>query len=374
MTGGRRKPDQLGLLWLGCDTLSWLRLLASNSFAVHRSRWAAAAAVSVFSLFHTVLRCLQQVTCGWLVTDTRIRAAPVFILGHWRTGTTLLHELLTLDPRHACPTTYDCFAPHHFVISRSWLPKLLGWPLPDRRGVDNMAAGWQHPQEDEFALCLLGVPSPYRRMAFPNQPPDDGSLDLSGLSPLELRRWKAALYQLAQGLTLVNRGRRLILKSPTHTCRIPTLLQLFPDARFVSLVRDPYVVYPSTLHLWRFLYTVHGLQPPAWQDLPEFILGTFVHMDERLQEGKRLLAPGRFQELRYEDLVRDPVGQLEALYQALDLGDFTAARPHIEAYLPLIRAYETNRYILTAEERQAITDRWGEVIRRYGYPTRQDSE
>src|SRR5687768_18104609 len=46
---------------------------------------------------------------------------------------------------------------------------------------------------------------------------------------------------------------RSILKSPPHTCRVPTLLRLFPDARFVHIVRDPYAVYPSTLHLWRIL-------------------------------------------------------------------------------------------------------------------------
>jgi hypothetical protein len=360
-------------LWFGCDTLAWARLLASGSFAVHRSRWGAAAAVSVVSLFHTALSWLQQATCARLVADTPIVAAPVFILGHWRTGTTLLHELLALDRRNAFPTTYDCLLPHHFVISRSWLPRLLGWLLPNRRPVDNMAAGWQRPQEDELALCLLGLPSPYQRIAFPNRPTDDDFLlDLSSLPPAALRRWKASLYNLVQGLTLVNGGRRLILKSPPHTCRIPILLELFPEARFVHLVRDPYVVYPSTLHLWRSLYTAHGLEPPAWQVLPERILRTFVHVYDRLEEGKRLLAPGRFHELRYEELVRDPVEQLEAMYQALGLDDFAAVRPHVEAYLPQVRAYKTNRYVLTAAESRAITARWGDVIQRYGYRARED--
>ena len=101
--------------------------------------------------------------------------------------------------------------------------------------------------------------------------------------------------------------------------------------------------------------------------MQEHILETFVHMFDRLEEGKRLIPRGRFHELRYEDLVQDPVGQLRTLYSALDLGDFEPARPHIEAHVASLKGYETNRYVLTAAEREVITERWGNVIRRYGY-------
>jgi hypothetical protein len=307
------------------------------------------------------------------VARTSVRHAPVYVLGHRRTGTTLLHELLARDPRHAFPTTYDCFAPHHFLLSRPWLPRLLGWLMPSRRPMDNMAAGWDRPQEDEFALCLLGQRSPYERIAFPNRPEAGaGALDLMGLTPGERRGWERAFYRLVQRLTCGHGGRRLVLKSPPHTCRIPTLLRLFPDARFVHIVRDPYVVYPSTLHLWRVLFAAHGLQRPSWEELPEHVLGSFVLLYERLEEGKRLLGPGRFHELRYEDLVQDPVGRLEELYRGLDLGDFEPARPAALAYLAGLGTYEPNRYLLTGEERRTITSRWGPVIRRYGYSVQVD--
>jgi hypothetical protein len=199
-----------------------------------------------------------------------------------------LHELLACDPCHAFPTTYECFAPNHFLITGSWLPHLLGQLMPSRCPMDNVAAGWDHPQEDEFALCLLGQPSLYRRIAFPNRPAGDvGALDLHGLSPPALRGWKATYLRLLQALTIKNGGRRLILKSPPHTCRIPTLLEMFPDARFIQIVRNPYDVYPSTLHLWRFLYAIHGLQPPTWRGMQEHILDSFVQMYDRLEEGKR---------------------------------------------------------------------------------------
>jgi hypothetical protein len=360
-------------LWLGCDAFAWLRLLARNRFAVQPSRWHVVLIVSVASVFHTALRFVQQTVYGRRVAATAVTAAPLFVLGHWRTGTTLLHELLAQDPRHAAPTTYECMSPHHFLVTGSWLPRLFRWMVPSRRPMDNVAAGLDRPQEDEFALCLLGQPSPYERIAFPNRPAAGaGALDLCGLAPRALRRWKLALYRLVQALTLAHAGRRLVLKSPPHTCRIPTLLELFPDARFVHVVRDPYAVYPSTLHLWRVTYTINGLQRPSWAELPEYILETFVRLYGRLEEGQRLIRPGRFHELRYEDLVRDPLGQLEAVYRGLGLGDFAPARPQVEAYLAGVSGYQTNRHFLTPDEERAVTRRWGAVIRRYGYPVRPD--
>ena len=370
MKPAARRTEWSPNVWLGCDAVAWGRLLMRNRFAVHRSKWRVATVVSAMSLVHTGLRLVQQTVYGRQTARTPIPKAPVFILGHWRAGTTLLHELLSRDPLHAFPTTYECFVPHHFLISRSWWPRLFGWLMPRHRPMDNVAVGWERPQEDEFALCLMGQPSPYARIAFPNRPPADDNADLRGLSPPARRRWKSAFYRLIQQLTLAHRGRRLILKSPPHTCRIPTLLELFPDARFVHIIRDPYAIYPSMLHFRRLMSCAHGFQQPAWEGLQESILETFVQMYDRLEEGKRLLPPGRFHELRYEDLVRDPIGRLEAIYRQLDLGVFALARPHVEAYLAGLKDYQTNRYALTAAEQRAITCRWGDVIRRYGYTIR----
>jgi hypothetical protein len=354
-------------VWIGCDAFAWTRLLVRHRFAVHWTKWYVAAAVSLIAGVHTALRMLQTVMYGRQVSGTQIDKAPVFIIGHWRSGTTLLHELLIRDPRHAFPTTYECFSPHHFLISRSWMPKCFNWLMPSRRPMDNMPAGWDRPQEDEFALALLGQPSPYERFAFPNGPADDGALDLRVLSRQAIAQWKSTFLRFLRQVTLLNGGRRLILKSPPHTCRFPVLLELFPAARFVHIVRDPYVVFPSTVNLWKSLYRNQVLQRPNTDRLAETVLDTFVKMHARLDEDRKLVPAGQFCELRYEDLLRDPVRGLEAVYRDLNLGDFEPARKQIEAYVAGMKSYETNRYDLSSADCDAVTRRWGHVIRKYGY-------
>jgi hypothetical protein len=354
-------------MWEGCEFFAWLRLLARNRFAVGPRYLYIAAIVTAVSFWHTVLRLVEEAAYGRRVRRTAFPEPPVFIVGHWRTGTTLLHELLILDHRHTAPTTYECLDANNFLLTESWLPKLLPFLMPSRRPMDNMAAGWDHPQEDEFALCMLGQPSPYLTIAFPNRPPQgQEALDLDGLSPRARQAWGRALVDFLRRVTCRRPG-RLILKSPTHSCRIRHLLRLFPDARFVHIVRNPYLVFPSTLNLWKSLYETHGMQQPTFAGLDEHVFRTFEHLYEKLEEGKRLLRPGQFHELRYEDLVRDPVGEMRALYERLGLGGFEEVRPRLEQYLAGSRDYKTNRYALAPAVRAEVGRRWGDVIRRYGY-------
>lgn len=353
-------------VWIGCSFPAWARLLIRNRFAVHPSRWHFAVLFTLVSAVNSVLGWLQRILFDGRVAKTAIADAPIFIVGHWRTGTTLLHELLVLDDRHTGPTGFECVAPQHFLLTERFAP-WAGFMVSKHRAMDNMDLSLHHPQEDEFVWCMLGQPSPYLTLAFPNRPPrHERYLDLEQLTLRELEAWKRTLFKFVQQLYF-RRRKAVILKNPNHSFRIKVLLDVFPQAKFIHIIRDPYVVYPSSIHLLKSLSRVHSLQRPTFQGLEERILATYVELYRKLDEGRELVDPSQFYELRYEDLIADPEGQLRRLYEHLGLGGFEQYRPRLRQYLADHADYETNTYELSAADRAVVAERWGEIIRRYDY-------
>jgi len=90
-------------------------------------------------------------------------------------------------------------------------------------------------------------------------------------------------------------------------------------------------------------------------------------MHRKLDETRGLVDPRRFHELKYEDLVADPVAQVQQIYENLQLGEFEVVRPRLEEYLSGQKDYKTNRYEMDPVLKAEITRRWGQVIEKYGY-------
>ncbi len=359
-----KQPGWMPHIWNGCDVITWFALLRRNRFAVHPRHWYIAAVVSVLAIVNTLLGLAERAIFGHAFAKAAITKPPIFLIGHWRSGTTLLHELMICDDQFGFPTTYQCLMPHHFVLTEWLLSRVLRFLLPKTRPMDNMAAAFDRPQEDEFAMCMLGAPSPYSAIAFPNRPPcRENSLDPETMSAAELRTWKQKFYRLLQKITWKT-GKQLVLKSPPHTFRIKILKEMFPEAIFINILRNPLDVYPSTVNLWRTLHQTQGLQTPSSEGLQEFVLSTYVRMFEKLKEGKPALRADQFYELTYEDLVEDPIGEVKKIYDYFGLADFRLALPKLEQYLAQNKNHETNRYDLSAAERAMVAARWGRAVER----------
>jgi hypothetical protein len=350
-------------------TTDWLRLLARNRFRIHPIRLGLTFTVTSVTLINSTLSVFQRLFYSRKVAQTEITEAPIFIIGHWRSGTTYLHELLVRDERFAFPTTYECYAPHHFLISGGWMPKLIGFLLPRTRPMDNMLAGFDHPQEDEFALSNLGCPTPYWRMVFPNDPPCYMELlDMQGVAPELLARWKRDMYWFVQALTF-HKHKRLVLKSPPHTGRIGTLTELFPDARFIHITRHPETLFASTRRLWPLLDAAQALQLPRNEHLEEYVFAAFERMYRGFESQRRALPSNRICDVRYEDLVRDPVPEMRRIYERLELGGFETMLPKLEAFVATQRDYQPTRHEeLEPEIKAEIRRRWGVYADKYGYP------
>jgi omega-hydroxy-beta-dihydromenaquinone-9 sulfotransferase len=364
-----RYPRWALRFWHGMDFFTWVKLLVRNRFAVPPIRWSMVASVTITTITNTFCGVFEGLLFSSDVRRVKLKEPPLFVLGHWRSGTTLLHELLMLDERHQCPTTYQCFAPHHFLWTSWFVPPIVKAFLPKKRPMDDVVAGWDRPQEDEFALVNMGVPSPYLVWAFPNHGPvADEYLDLRKLPATERENWKRKWREFVQRVALAN-NRRIVLKSPTHTARVRTILEVFPDAKFIHIVRDPLVLFPSTVRLWKSLSEVQGFQIPrddgGWVE--RSVLDNLVRMYECFEQDRELIPPGRLIDIRYEDLVADPVGQMRQVYQRLGLGDFAQVEPELMRNTMKNRDYKTNKYQLPPETASRVRGRWAPYFQRYGY-------
>jgi hypothetical protein len=296
---------------------------------------------------------------------------PLFLLGHWRSGTTHLHNLFSLDRRFAYLNVLQTFLPHTFLAAERLATRLASPLLPATRPQDEMAWQLDSPIEDEMALGVATGLSPYLSWCFPRRARHyDRFLTFRTATPQEVTRWKEALRWLARKLAVKYPGRPLVLKSPGHTARIRLLLDVFPDARFLHIHRHPYQVYRSTCHLHRKVVPFMQLQDlkPGW--IEERVVRQYREMHEAFFEERALIPAGRFHEIRFDRLEKDPLGQLRLAYEKLGLPDFGPVEETVRVYLASITDYRKNTYRpLPTPVRQRLRAEWGRCFEEWGYPT-----
>ena len=369
-SGLEREGQGIAYVWHGMRFGTWLKLLAEGRFDVTLNCLPRIAAVTLTAPVVSAVSLFSDATYGRRAATIDIQP-PVFILGHWRSGTTLVHDLLACDPTLAYPTTHQCMFPNTFLMSGQGLNWIYELFMPAKRPFDDVPIGIERPQEEEFGLANMGVGSLYRGFAFPRHgAPDLRYLDLEGLTDEERHAWEAAYVTLLKRLQFIAR-RPLVLKSPPNTARLKTLSRLFPEARYVHIARNPFDVFPSTMRMVGTLMSVQGLQNPpkveGW--LQEYVLTAFERMFAAYERDRHLVGEGQLVEIRFEDLVADPKGVLADVYGRLGIGDFAAAEPGIDAYLAGRAGHRRNTHRLDEATRGAIVERWRPYFERFDYAT-----
>ncbi len=280
---------------------------------------------------------------------------PVFIVGFWRSGTTWLHELLALDPQVAFPTSYDCMAPGHAHWTTAWAVPFARNRFASRRPMDDMEIRLDSPMEEEFFMLNEGIISFYELFLFPKEGARHlEALDPGGFSTPERLVWLAGMDRLL-ALLERNEASRAVLKSPTHSFRVPFLLQHFPEARFIHIHRDPLSVFLSTRHTWLANARIYGLDPKySQQNFDELILTCHRRYRACLNQARAAAGRQRWVDLEYEQLRADPIGTLRGIYRAFDWEGFEVLEPRIAAYQEARREWRTQSFESTKEEVDAL--------------------
>ena len=306
----------------GITVRQWFGLIRHEGFDL--ARLPRALSITLQSLKNSLCLWHEQRRYGSLLQGVRIEP-PLFVLGHWRNGTTHLHQLLAQDRRFAFPNGYQTTFPHTFLTTEAMDSRFLSFFLPKRRPMDNMEWTVASPQEDEFALCASSLKSPCMAWVFPRRRKHFGRyLSFRHAAPEEIAEWRAAFELFLKKLTWKYR-RPLLLKSPPHTCRIRLLLEIFPEARFVHIHRDPYVVFQSSRKMFQTMIGWHELQRSNPDELDDWILEQYREMYEMFFDERRLIPAGHYHEMAFEELEKDPLGEMRKLYETLGLPNFRSA-------------------------------------------------
>lgn len=354
----------------------YFKLLRDNRFQIHPIKYPMTVLVFVTALCNSAAGAIQRVLLNRKISETNIKEPPIFVIGHWRSGTTLMHELLALDDRFAYPSTLDSFTANHFLVSRYLIGPLLWLILPRKRPMDDMAIRVDSPQEDDFALCGYGVATPYRRVAFPNRKSQDHlQLNLSNAEPQQRLELQTALEYYLKSLTIRYGGRRLVLKSPPHTGRVKQFAQWFPQARFVHLSRHPNKLVPSTMRLWETLDAIQGFQVPKYDQiwLRNYVFECKDLMYQAYFAQRDSLPSNQLAEIRFEDLVASPVKVMAQVYDQLELDGFERQIPKIEEYFRSRKKHRMRTGGVDPEFADDIDHHWREYIEAFGYVSEEET-
>ncbi len=337
---------------------AWARMLLAPPVWVHPRYWLRLGFALFTSAIGTVLTLPERLVL-WPVlramagrSALRLHHPPgaIVVLGYPRSGTTHLHYLLACDPRSFTPRWYQTLAPCGFVLSWAVLRFLLIPFVSNKRLMDDMAFGPEWPAEDEFAVnnwsVASGLPG---RLVLPRMHAFYRRFHtLEGLSGPELARWRRTTWAFLWKMSRLARRRMLLLKSPSHTARVRELAAMLGSpgsewggagVRFIHISRDPAPVIRSNLSMLNRArrYHLQGSLPP--EDTERSLVAELVATERKYDAESRDLPPGQVAEVRYQDLVADPIGELRRLYTELGLGWTADLEQRLVAYLRTIADY-----------------------------------
>jgi hypothetical protein len=365
-----RYGGRLIYFWFGMRFVDLMKLFARGRFSFTLNCIPDTLLLFLWVPWNSVLYWISEAKYRRTANSLKLDKPPIFVIGHWRTGTTLLHDLFSVDPNLAYPTTFECFFPHHFLLTEGTLPKVMKVLLPKKRPQDDVPVGFDRPQEEEFAMMMLGQGTPYLTQAWPRfGPADSNYLDFKGVPEADQKTWADAYLWLYRRLALKHEGKRLVMKTPANAARLKLLTKLFPDARYVYLARNPLDVFPSTVKLWRALYSTQGLHNPPRLDpwLDDYVLDIFARLTEDYEEDRHLIPKDHLVELRYEDFVKDPVGHMRDIYARLGIEGFAEAETPMRDFLGERSEHQVSRYELPETLKRKVIARLKPYIDRFGY-------
>ncbi len=358
---------------LGCRLDNWLRLLAENRFHIAAENVPEALLITAASAALYPAALAESALFDRRIRATPLERDPLFIVGHWRSGTTFLQNILSRDPQFAWADPVSTSAMPVSLLLGKLLAPAVAKALKNARPMDNLEYRLDLPMEETFALLTMSDESIIHMIAFPeNYRRYIAGAFVDDLPREAQAKWERTYDFVLRKLNYEKGGKQLLLKSPDNTAHLRQLMGMYPDARFLNIHRDPYATVRSTIHMFTRQMELLRLSPLPQQDMEALMEDTITDLFARMYRDVFALQgcapPNRWADEPYETFVTDPVGRLEDIYRRLELDGFGTARPRFEAYAASQKDYVKNRLEISPRLREKINGKLGFYFEHYGYP------
>ena len=298
---------------------------------------------------------------------------PVFVLGHWRSGTTHLHYLLTLDEQFSYLENFQAFFFRIAFISKTFMKPILNALMPSTRPQDNIKITANSPSEEEHPLTNITEKSGMQSFFFPqNRSYFDKYNLFEGTTSNEKEDWKTQYKWLLQNIAYYqDPAKKLLLKNPHSIGRIEVLLEMFPNAKFIHIHRDPYDVFNSNVHLYKKTISTQFLQDFSEEEINERVLYCYEKGMRKLMEDLPKISKENLIEISYNELSNQGFETIAKIYSSINLGDFNSVSGKVQEYLNKEKNYKRNKFQSIPDQlKKEIDRRWDFAFERWGYNKR----
>ncbi len=297
--------------------------------------------------------------------------APIFILGHWRSGTTHLHNLLCQDQQMAYVSTYQSVFPDTLFtkLGRFLFRNFSALLMPGTRNGDNVKLGPSLPQEEEFTVGARYPISFYYFWMFPRNMVSlyNRSIRFQGVNERLENNWKQ-YYKTLINKAITNTGKRQFLsKNPPNTGRIKQLLSMYPSAKFIHIHRNPIEVFLSTQNFYDKMMPPLQLQTISKKEIDSYIIEVYKRLMGDFLEQKKVLNNENLIEISFKELEENPTTCLQNIYETLQISGYKEAVPYLHSYIDKLKHYKKNTHQIDEEQVSLLLKEWQFIFDAYNY-------
>ncbi|MCD6223140.1 MAG: sulfotransferase [Thermoplasmata archaeon] len=344
---------------------TWLFLLAENGFRISLKYVPRAIYITLLSAITAPFRIIEEKK--YKAKIMKQEPQPIFIIGHFRSGTTYLHYLMSHDANMSYVSTFETMVPSNFLFFSQFFKKLLSSSLPETRPMDSVRMAPDYPYEEEYGVANLSPYSFYHGWYFPKKMREYFDKYVLFKDKKIAEKWKQVYSYLLKKVVYKEGKERILLKNPPNTARIKELIDLYPDAKFIHIYRNPYEVFFSTKKLYEGIMPLFALQNYDMEEIEENIFYFYKAMYEKFFKEQHLIKEENYIEIKYENFIKSPLKTLEEIYRTLDMPGFEDSKNRFKNYIARQKNYKPRNYKISKEYKERIYEHWKVTIDKWGY-------